>query len=218
MANPLLQLIVKEFKIEYRQKYAINGILLFILGTAFIAYLSFTHFIEPKTWNALFWIILLFSALSGIAKSFIQDSDGQKLFNYILLNPKHVIASKLIYNIVLLICIAFLQLLIFTLFLGFPVQSKMQYVLGLLFGCIGIGATLTFISAIASKAQNSSALMAVLSLPVLLPLFITLLRQTRNSIDGIDFGINFKYLIIIVAIDLIVITLAYILFPYLWRE
>ena len=60
--------------------------------------------------------------------------------------------------------------------------------------------------------------MAVLGLPVLLPLFITILRQTRNSLDGIDFSINCKYLIIIFAIDLIVIALAYILFPYLWRD
>lgn len=218
MQSPLLQLIVKEFKIEYRQKYAINGIILFIIGTAFIAYLSFNNYIEPTTWNALFWIILLFSAMSGIAKSFIQESDGQRLFNYVLLNPKHVIASKLIYNITLLCIIALIQLFIFFLLLGFPVQSTWQYILGLLAGCIGIGSILTFISAIASKAQNSTALMAVLGLPVLLPLFITILRQTRNSLDGIDFAINGKYLIIILAIDLIVITLSYILFPYLWRD
>ena len=218
MNSPLLQLIVKEFKIEYRQKYAINGIILFIIGTAFIAYLSFNNYIEPATWNALFWIILLFSAMSGIAKSFIQETDGQRLFNYVLLNPKHVITSKLIYNVTLLCIIALVQLFIFFLLLGYPVESTWQYVLGLLAGCIGIGSILTFISAIASKAQNSTALMAVLGLPVLLPLFITILRQTRNSLDGIDFSINCKYLIIIFAIDLIVIALAYILFPYLWRD
>lgn len=218
MQNPLLQLIVKEFKIEYRQKYAINGIILFIIGTAFIAYLSFNNYIEPTTWNALFWIILLFSAMTGIAKSFIQETDGQRLFNYVLLNPKHVIASKLIYNVSLLFVIAIIQLLVFILLLGFPVQSTWQYIIGLFAGCVGIGSILTFISAIASKAQNSTALMAVLGLPVLLPLFITILRQTRNSLDGIDFSINSKYLIIILAIDLIVITLAYILFPYLWRD
>lgn len=218
MIKAILKLIIKEFKIEFRQKYALNGILLFIIGTSFISYLSFHLAIDEVTWNALFWIILLFAAMTGIAKSFLQESEGQKLFNYVTLDPQAVIVSKIIYNMLLLITLACFQLILFTVLFGSPVDSIWQYLLGLLFGCIGISTTLTFISAIASKAQNSSALMAVLAIPVLLPLFITILRQTRNSIDGIAMSINLKYLIIILAIDLIVITLAYILFPYLWRE
>ena len=85
----LKALIEKEIRLEWRQRYALNGMLLYIVSTVFVCYMSFTlktKGIEPITWNTLFWIILLFTAVNSITKSFTQERAGRQLYYYTLEN------------------------------------------------------------------------------------------------------------------------------------
>ena len=68
-------LIHKEIVLEWRSKYAFNGILLYVISTVFVCFLAFKA-IQPITWNALFWIIMLFASVNAITKSFVQESPG----------------------------------------------------------------------------------------------------------------------------------------------
>ena len=72
----ILALITKDFILEWRERYAINGLLLYIISTVFICYLSFQlkqNQLSPLTWNTLFWIILLFQSESVASSSHITD-------------------------------------------------------------------------------------------------------------------------------------------------
>ena len=204
--------------LEWRLKYSFSGILIYVISTIFICYLSFKQIIDPPTWNALFWIILLFAAVNAVAKSFMQESKGLQLFYYTLLNPQHVILAKSIYNMMLLLVVSLLSFLFYMLFMGNIVQNTPMFLIGLLLGSSGLSSVLTLVSAIAAKTNNSSALMAILSFPILLPLLMTIIKFSKNAMDGLNWSVNYPNLIILLAINLLVITLAYLLFPYLWRE
>ncbi len=94
-------LVGKEIALEWRQKYALNGIILYLTSTIFICYLSFglhLNQISPPTWNALFWIIILFTSVNAVAKSFIQEKSGAWIYLYTLASPAGLITSKIIYN------------------------------------------------------------------------------------------------------------------------
>ncbi len=218
MFQNILILIKKEFLLEWRAKHAATGILIYVISTIFVCYLSFRGMIDLPSWNALFWIIMLFAAVNAVAKSFVQESRGLQLFYYTFLHPQEVILSKIIYNIFFLMIISFISLLFYILFLGNMIQNLPMFLLGMLAGSAGFSAVLTLVSAIASKTTNSSALMAILSFPVLLPLLMTVIRFSKNAMDGLAWSVNYPNLIIIVAIDVMIIALAYMLFPYLWRE
>ena len=94
----LLSLIKKEFTLEFRQKASLGGVLVYVIATIFISALSFNKDITPSVWNALFWIIFLFSAITICAKSFIKETGGDALNNYFLYKPLTFFASKLIKN------------------------------------------------------------------------------------------------------------------------
>ena len=66
----IAQLIKKDLLIEWRQRYAISGILIHIFSATFIVYLS-VRIVNAPTWNALYWVIMLFTSVSAVAKSFI---------------------------------------------------------------------------------------------------------------------------------------------------
>jgi len=214
-------LMRKEFLLEWRQRYALNGMLLYIVGAVFVCYLSFSArrgLLTPIVWNTLFWIILLFTAINAIAKSFVQERAGRLLYYYTLASPQQIILSKILYNTVLMLALAGLGFIVYAFVLGNPVQDVGLYVLSLVLGAIGFAVSLTLIAGIASKAENSATLMAVLSFPIVLPLLLMLLRVSKNAIDGLDRSVSWDEIGTVLAIDAIVLVLSWMLFPFLWRS
>jgi len=221
LAKEVKSLLYKELLLELRQKYAINGILLYTLSTIFICYLSFNiknTGISHLTWNALFWIIMLFSATSAIAKSFVQENQNRMLYYYTLVSPQGVILSKIIYNVFLIWFLSLVAIILFSLVLGNPVEDFGLFALNLMLGSLGLSTTLTMVSAIASKAGNNGILMAILSFPIMIPIILMVIKLSKNAIDGIARSESVDELITLGGINLIVGTLAYMLFPYLWRS
>ncbi|AWW33141.1 ABC transporter permease [Echinicola strongylocentroti] len=221
MWKEIIVLIKKEITLEWRQKYALNGILLYVVSAVFITYLSVgakQGNISVPTWNALYWIIILFSSVNAVAKSFVQEHQGRQLYYYMIASPEGIIISKIIYNTLLTAVLAILGYLVFSVILGNPVQDQGLFVLNLLLGAIGFSACLTMVSGIASKASNNATLMAILSFPIIIPILLMAIRISKNAIDGLDRGVSADKLISLLAINAIIGTTAYILFPYLWRS
>jgi heme exporter protein B len=215
--NQVKHLVSKEIKLEMRNKYALGGILLYVVSTVFVSYLSFKKIIDPATWNALFWIILLFASINGIAKSFINETRGRLLYLYTLVSPQAVILSKIIYNSFLLIVLSGLCLLVYCLFIGNIIQDFPLFFVTLLLGSLGFSSLLTMVSAIASKTSNNFTLMAILSFPIMMPLLIVLIKLSKNAIDGLD-NWDYNSLLILLFLNVIIIVLSYLLFRYLWRD
>ncbi len=216
--NDLLHLAGKEFRLEWRQRTALTGVIIYIVSTCFICYLAFREVIDVPTWNALFWIIMVFAAVNAVARSFLQESPGIQLYYYTLLHPVSVILSKVIFNAGLLCVLALIHLLCYCLFLGNLIQDLPQFLLGLLLGALGLASSLTLVSAIAAKANGSPSLVAILSFPILIPLLLTIMRFSKNAIDGIGWAVNSNYALALTGLCAISLALGYLLFPYLWRE
>jgi heme exporter protein B len=211
-------LIKKEMTLEWRQKYALNGILLYVVSAVFITYLSVQGNLSIPTWNALYWIIILFSSVNAVAKSFVQEHQGRQLYYYMIASPEAIIISKIIYNALLTLVLALLGYLVFSIILGNPVDDQGLFILNLVLGALGFSACLTMVSGIASKAGNNATLMAILSFPIIIPILLMAINISKNAIDGLDRGVSYDKLLTLLAINAIITAVAYILFPYLWRS
>jgi heme exporter protein B len=218
MFKEIFALVQKEILLEWRQRYALGGIFLYVITTVFVCYLSFKNIIDENAWNALLWLIILFASVNASAKSFLQESKGRLLYYYTLSSPQSFILSKIIYNAILMLLLSVVCLVCYVLFMGNIVKNLPLFILLIVLGSIGISSLLTMISAIASKANNNFTIMALLAFPIIIPILITIIRLSQNAIDGTDFSHNLKYLVVLFSLDVIVITLAYLLFPYLWKD
>ncbi len=217
----ILALLGKELTLEWRNKYAFNGMILYLVSTVFICYLSFrikSNALSPPVWNTLFWIIILFTAINAISKSFSQESKNRQGYYYSLVSPEAVILSKLLYNFILMLILTFIGFGIYTLFLLNPVQDIPLYLLSLALGALGFTGVLTLVAGIASKAENTGSLMALLSFPIIIPMLLMLMRLSKNAMDGLAFSVSRDEIMTLVGIDVIVIALSFILFPYLWKS
>lgn len=218
LASEIKHLITKELKQELRQKYALGGILLYVVSTVFVCYLSFRNIIDKPTWNALFWIILLFGSINAVAKSFIQESKGRQLYFYTLVSPQAVIISKILYNSLLMLLLSLVCFLVYSLFIKNLVDDIPYFILTLVMGSIGFASVLSMVSAIASKTNSNFSLMAILSFPMLIPLLLSLIKVSKNAVDGLDRSLSTPYFGVLLLINLMVILLSFVLFPYLWRD
>lgn len=213
----LYELIKKEFTLEFRQKASLGGIMVYVVATIFISALSFNKIIVPATWNALFWIIFLFSAITICGKSFAKESGGAALNNFILYKPLVFISSKLIYNFIFLFSVSLITLFFYSWFVGYLIQNFALFLTVLLLASLGFSAVLTLMSAIASKAENNFTLVSILSFPVLIPVLVLVLRISKQAIDGLSWSVSYDFLMILASINVICVVLSILLFPYLWR-
>lgn len=221
LVNEIAVLVKKEMQLEWRQKYAIQGLLLYLASTIFVCYLSFkakNQAINPITWNTLFWIILLFTAVNAVGKSFTQEPSQRSIFYFTLVSPESVIYSKIIYNSLVLLLISFIGFVFYSWVMGNPVGNLPLYLLTLVLGSIGFASTLSLVAGIAAQGENTATLMAVLSFPIIIPLLLLLLKMSKSALDGIAITENFDEIAILSSLDVIVIVLSGILFPYIWRH
>ncbi len=217
-ANKVFHLIRKDFRLEWRNKFAIGGVVLYLVSTIFVTYLAFDGRIELQTWNALFWLIILFASMHAIMKGFVQESENRQLYYYVLASGKEVIVSKIIYNSLLMVVLSLTGLLLFIAFMGNPLQSFMVFLINMLPGVVGLAVVLTLVSAIASKAKNNFTLMAVLGFPLVLPLLLLLIRVSNAGLAGAPMAETAPDMLVILLLIFIAFTLSVVLFPYIWRE
>ena len=209
-------LIKKDLLLEVRQQYSFYGILLYIMATIFVLYMTIRE-PEAKVWNGLFWIIQLFICINAVAKSFLQETRGRMLYFYSIVNPRDFILAKLVFNSVLMLLMSFLSILLFSLFLGNPVQKALPFIGLVLLGGWSLSLVFTFLSAIAAKAQQNAAIIAILGFPIIIPQLM-LLMQLSNTVFSDKTGIALSTLLLIVTLDVLVVMLAVILFPFLWKD
>ncbi|MCX6287304.1 MAG: heme exporter protein CcmB [Bacteroidetes bacterium] len=218
LKRELTHLFLKEIRLELKQRYVLNGILLYLVSTVFVTYLAFTGTITSETWNSLFWIILLFVAVNGISKSFIQENPARHLYYYTIASPEAIVLSKILYNLFLMAILSILALLFFVLLMGNMIQNPGLFVTALILGSFGLSSVLTMIAAIASRASNNFSLMAILSFPIVLPLLMTLMKVSGSALTSGSWSGTLPLIIILLIINVAVILLAFLLFPYLWRD
>ncbi|MCR9249751.1 MAG: heme exporter protein CcmB [bacterium] len=211
-------LLWKEIKLELRLKYALNSLLLFTGSIVFICYLTFINIIDKHTWNTLFWIILLFSAVNSIAKTFVQEGESRNLYYYFQVKPISIILSKQLYNTALLLVISCLALILYSLVLGNPVEDIILFCVAVILGVIGLTIPLTMVSAIASKASNNPTLMAILSFPIVIPVLMMSIKLSKIAIDGLDRSVASDEILTLISLNAIVFVLSLILYPYLWKS
>lgn len=210
-------LVKKDILLESRQQYTLYGILLYVASTIFVVYLSMGQ-PEDKTWNGLFWVIQLFVCVNAVAKSFLQENRGRMLYFYTITNARDFVLAKMIFNGVLMVVMSLLSLFLFTLLLGDPLENAVRFFFVSCLGGLSLSLVFTFLAAIAAKAQQSSALMAIMGFPVIVPQLLLLMKISTSAFSSVVQAGWWQMVALLIGFDILVVALAVILFPFLWKD
>ena len=215
--NQLISLVKKDLLIEWRQKHTLFGVLLYVGATVFAVYIMNGQ-PEVKVWNALFWITQLFVAVNSVAKSFLQEHPNRFRYYFTVVKPTTFLLAKMLYSMVLMMGISLISLFLFSILLGNPVIQTAVFVGVTAAGSLALSAVFTFLSAIAARAQQNAALMAILGFPLVIPVLMILSNLALSAISPVYQEGWWVMMLVLLALGVLVIILGLILFPFLWQE
>lgn len=216
-SGQVFTLVYKELLMEWRQKHTFYGVLLYVAATVFAIYMMNGQ-PEAKTWNALFWITQLFIAVNSVAKSFLQEHPNRFRYYYTIVGPVKFLVAKMTYSVLLMILVSSISLVLFNIMLGAPVEQIGLFVVIAFVGGLSLSVVFTFLSAIAARAQHNAALMAILGFPLAIPLLMILSKLAVKALLPVYQPGWWSLALILLSLDILVIILGIILFPFLWQE
>ena len=208
---------------EFRTRYALNAILMFAVTTLIAVSFAIGSFRigeseRPFLYAVLLWIILTFSALSGLARSFVKEEEAGTIDVLKLsARPQAVFLGKLLFNLTLLGALGSIIVPAFVLLMGYQISLPGFFSAMIITGCLGLGAGTTIIAAMIAKASARGALFSVLSLPLLLPLMITSIKGCERAAIGLN-SAGWPEVKIAIAYVIIMIIVSLFLFPLVWEE
>jgi heme exporter protein B len=210
----------KDLRSEFRTKYALNAIILFAVTTLTVVSFSVGQFgLTPEILASLYWIIIFFSAMSGLARVFVREEEAGTVGSLKLsAAPAVVYLGKLCFNVVLM---GILEIVVFPLFvvmMGLRVESYGLFFAVLILGSAGLAALSTIIAAIVAKANVKGALFTILSFPPLLPLLISCIRGTRLALEGAGLDAGMPELRLLISYSVVMITASLFLFDFVWSD
>lgn len=217
MNNHLLTLLQKDLLLEWRQKHALYGVLVYVGATVFVVYMMSGQ-PQAKMWNSLFWLTQLFIAVNSVAKSFLQEHPDRFRYYFTIVPPVQFLLAKFIYSIMLMLLVSGISLLLFTIMLGAPLVQTGLFMAVTAMGSLSLAVIFTFLSAIAARAQNNAALIPILGFPLATPLLMILSNLAVKAILPVYQPGWWQLMLVLAAFDGLIIILGIILFPFLWQE
>jgi heme exporter protein B len=218
-------LVLREFIIEFRNKNFLAGLGVYLLSLLLIIYFLLEYNNYPSNrlpaaiWTAFFWLNIIFISINAVTNNFFRENDSRFFYYYYILQPTYFIFAKILFNSIVIVLLSLFTLLFTSIFLGVGVSNLLLFIMAIIVGSIAYSTLLTFMGAIAYRSGGGSGLLAVISLPLLIPILILIARITSESINTVLIsGISIRYLVMIAMYTLVEITLSVVLFPYNWRD
>lgn len=210
----------KDLNVEFRTRYAYSALVMFAVTTLVTVSFSIGGVtLENEIAAPLLWIILFFSAMAGLSRSFVQEEEaGTVVALKLAADPEPVYLGKLFFNVVLLFSLAALVAPLFLVMLNLAVAMPFHFLLVVILGCLGLAGATTILAAIVARAGVKGSLLTVLAFPVLLPLLLGAVNGTRSALAGVPPRLLQPDLNLLFFYNGVAVVASLLLFEYVWNE
>ncbi len=215
-----LAVVQKDLRLELRSKYALNTVLAFVISALLVVLFSMrADELSVAAQSGLLWIIILFASLSSLSRAFVSEAE-RHTFDLLRLNAPaiSVYTGKLLFNYLFTLVITGVSVAVFVFLLSIEIHNITLLLLALFLGTLGLSGVSTLLGAIVSQAERKGTIFSVISLPLLVPLILLLVRTTQSafSVEVAD-GI-LDDVLAMVGFAGVTITASVLLFDFIWED
>jgi heme exporter protein B len=221
--NEVVAVFGKDTRAEFRSRSAVNAILLFALTT--LAVISFSisvrglaEGVKASILSSLLWVVLFFSAMSGLPRVFVKEEDARTVLALRLTARPHVIfLGKLLFNVTLLLLVTLAVVPLYLILMEPTVQRWGPFFAVLILGMGGLAGASTLLAALVAKTSSRGDLFVVLAFPLLLPLLVCAINGTVGAFMGSPPAEIRGYLTVLAAYLVATVTASLMLFEFVWE-
>ena len=97
------------WRADIRAKHGVSGLVLFAVATVYATYQIAGGHPDPEVWNAMAWVILLFTSFNGVSRSLEEDRPEVLSYLRTTVRPLHYVMARTMHNVVVLgglVCMA----------------------------------------------------------------------------------------------------------------
>jgi len=211
----------KDAAQELRRRVAIASVFFFAATAIALVSYAVGPFGLPQEARAgldaaLLWILLFFSAATGLPRAFVREEEtGTGLALRKLAPGVVVLAGKSLFNFVLFLAIATLSVPAFAVLLEWHIGSLPALAAVIFLGGWGLSIVSTFLSALVARAGQRNVLFVVVSFPLLVPLLLPAIAATMEASQG---TLAVTPLRVLIAYDGAATSAAYLLASAAWED
>jgi heme exporter protein B len=219
-------ILAKELRTEWRTRVALSALGLFVLGALTLIGLALRGGASapgPEVAAALLWIVLFFTAATGLGRTFVQEEErGTALALRLSARATAVWTGKYAANALLLLALTAPAAPMLLGMLGARVANAGLLVCVLVLGDLGLAAVMTLIGALVAQATAKSGLLAALSFPLLVPLLLAGVHGALAAL-GVGnprglWGPGLGDLQVLGAYAVVAVTASLLLFDFVWND
>lgn len=211
----------KDVRTELRSREIVGTMAAFavlaavVFGLAFDLRVPRAELVVP----GILWVIVLFAGVLGLQRSFGSETDRGTLTGLLLAPVERSaiyfgkVAANLLYLLIVVALLAPTLLILFDVNLARP-----MIMLGLLLGTLGYAIVGTLFAALTVRSRAREALLPVLLLPVLAPLFIAGFSLTAVVLDARPGGEVWRWVGVLTLYDVLFLAIALLVFDLIWEQ
>jgi heme exporter protein B len=164
----------KELRAELRSRQGLTtGVFFSFLAVVAVAMATYNIKIAPTLGAGLIWVVLIFAGIANLTRTFIgEEENGTADLLRMTSDPHTVYWGKAIFNAGLMLATAFVLAGITIVFMSLPIPNPGLLVVSLAAGAIAISGAVTICSALAARALHRHSLVAVVALPLTIPVAV----------------------------------------------
>lgn len=225
MKTPLLKaivaIVVKDLRAEFRSRELVNSMTLFALLSILIFSfgLELDRLAREEVISGVLWVTVIFASILGLNRSLGMERDQGNLDAMLMapISRSAIFFGKMLGNFIFTLVVGLLLLPLMTVL--YNVTLTLPALLAVLvLGVLGISTIGTLLAAMAVQTRSRETLLPIIMLPIVLPVLLAVVRASGGIIDGAAANDWLPWVQLLAAIDLIYITLCFLLFDYVVED
>ena len=219
----VIAIAYKDLLYEYRSRETVTTMLIF----SFLVVVIFNFTFDPGSTYAIeaapgiIWVAFTFSGVLGLNRSFIYEVDRGSLHGLLLspIDRGAIYLGKMFGNIIFMSIMEVLTLPLFVVLFNLDFSILwLKLLVVIVFATLGFAAVGTLFSAIAVNTRAREILLPILLFPVVVPVILSAVNATRSILDNQGWAPVLAWLRILIAFDVIFISICYAVFEYVVEE
>ncbi|HXF62904.1 MAG TPA: heme exporter protein CcmB [Caldilineaceae bacterium] len=211
----------KELRAELRAKETFSTMAAFGLLAVLVFGMAFDLRVPSATMVApgVLWVVILFTGVLGLNRAFGAEMDRGSLAALLLapVDRSAIYFGKALAHLVFLLATEAILLPVMVVILD--VSLLQPWILaGVALGTVGYVSVGTLFAALTANNRSRETMLPILLLPVMTPVFVAGVGLTAHVLDGRDFADFQRWLLVLLAYDLIFTTIAFLVFDLIWED
>jgi heme exporter protein B len=211
----------KDLQAELRSRELVGSMALFALLSilVFSFALELDRIARTEAVSGVLWVTVVFASVLGLNRSLAMERDQGNLDALLLapVNRTAIFCGKLVGNFIFTLVVALILVLLMTVIYNVPL-TRGWLVLTLVLGTLGFSTVGTLLATMTVQTRARESLLPIVMMPVALPLLLSAVRASTGILNDAPQDDWLAWIQILAVLDVIFMTVCFLLFEYVIEE